>query len=277
MPATIHALLAARIDRLEPEERGVLQRAAVEGRLFHRGAVAELLPDGRDRRAGRHAARARAEGVGPPRPLALRRRRRLSVQPRADPGRRVRVDAEGASRRPPRAPRLLARGRRDAHVAGGDEIVGYHLEQAYVAPRRARAGRRRGARRRAERRATARARRPARARSGRGAAAAALLDRACRLLEVDPRERAALLPDLGRALRGNGALDAADEALAEAIDDARRHRRRADRAPGGDRARPARLHARADRARRCPRRSRGARSPSSSRSAATRTSPTPGS
>ncbi len=38
VPATIQALLAARIDRLEPGERAVLQRASVEGRLFHRGA-----------------------------------------------------------------------------------------------------------------------------------------------------------------------------------------------------------------------------------------------
>ena len=44
VPATIQALLAARIDRLEPGERAVLQRASVEGRLFHRGALAELLP-----------------------------------------------------------------------------------------------------------------------------------------------------------------------------------------------------------------------------------------
>jgi hypothetical protein len=34
---TIQAVLAARIDRLEPRERAVLQRASVEGRLFHRG------------------------------------------------------------------------------------------------------------------------------------------------------------------------------------------------------------------------------------------------
>ena len=44
VPATIQALLAARIDRLEPGERAVLQRASVEGRFFHRGALAELLP-----------------------------------------------------------------------------------------------------------------------------------------------------------------------------------------------------------------------------------------
>jgi len=45
VPPTIQALLSARIDRLPPEERDVLARASIEGRLFHRGAVAELLPD----------------------------------------------------------------------------------------------------------------------------------------------------------------------------------------------------------------------------------------
>ena len=42
VPPTIQALLAARIDRLEAAERAVIQRASVEGRLFHRGAVALL-------------------------------------------------------------------------------------------------------------------------------------------------------------------------------------------------------------------------------------------
>ena len=45
VPPTLHALLAARIDALAPEERAVAQRASVEGRSFHRGAVAELLPE----------------------------------------------------------------------------------------------------------------------------------------------------------------------------------------------------------------------------------------
>ena len=44
MPPTIQALLAARIERLRPEERTVLERAAVVGRHFSRSAVAELLP-----------------------------------------------------------------------------------------------------------------------------------------------------------------------------------------------------------------------------------------
>src|SRR5919201_4047913 len=45
IPPTIQALLAARIDRLEPEERDVIARASVEGRVFHRGAVAELATE----------------------------------------------------------------------------------------------------------------------------------------------------------------------------------------------------------------------------------------
>jgi class 3 adenylate cyclase len=44
MPPTIQALLAARIERLRPEDRLVLERAAVVGRHFSRAAVAHLLP-----------------------------------------------------------------------------------------------------------------------------------------------------------------------------------------------------------------------------------------
>ncbi len=44
MPPTIQALLAARIERLRPDERTVLERAAVIGRQFSRAALAELLP-----------------------------------------------------------------------------------------------------------------------------------------------------------------------------------------------------------------------------------------
>src|SRR5216117_3671500 len=44
MPPTIQALLAARIERLRPEERIVLERAAIVGRQFSRAAVTHLLP-----------------------------------------------------------------------------------------------------------------------------------------------------------------------------------------------------------------------------------------
>jgi class 3 adenylate cyclase/tetratricopeptide (TPR) repeat protein len=45
VPPSIQALLAARIDQLDPLERRVLARAAVEGEVFHRGAIQALLPE----------------------------------------------------------------------------------------------------------------------------------------------------------------------------------------------------------------------------------------
>ena len=39
---TIHALLQARLDRLGAQERSVIERAAVEGEIFHAAAVTEL-------------------------------------------------------------------------------------------------------------------------------------------------------------------------------------------------------------------------------------------
>jgi class 3 adenylate cyclase/tetratricopeptide (TPR) repeat protein len=70
VPPTIQALLAARIDRLDPEERDLLARAAVEGRLFHRSAVAELLPAETSGRLGAHLLRlVRKEFLRPDRAL----------------------------------------------------------------------------------------------------------------------------------------------------------------------------------------------------------------
>jgi class 3 adenylate cyclase/tetratricopeptide (TPR) repeat protein len=45
VPPTLRALLAARLDQLDESERSVLERGAVEGELFHRGAVQALAPD----------------------------------------------------------------------------------------------------------------------------------------------------------------------------------------------------------------------------------------
>ena len=45
IPPSIQALLAARLDGLNSEERTVIERAAVEGKVFHRGAVTELAPE----------------------------------------------------------------------------------------------------------------------------------------------------------------------------------------------------------------------------------------
>lgn len=45
IPPTIGSLLAARLDRLDAEERAVIERASVEGERFHSGAVAYLSPE----------------------------------------------------------------------------------------------------------------------------------------------------------------------------------------------------------------------------------------
>ena len=223
VPTTIHALLAARIDRLEPVERNVLQRASVEGRLFHRGAVAELLPShGAEGLGGVLLALTRKELLRPDRSLF-----------EGDDGFRfnhvlIRDVAYASMPKELRADlheRLASwlEGHVGAQLTGQEEIVGYHLEQAYLnLAELGRVG--------AEARAVALNGGRLLGRAGRRvldrdepAAAAALLERACRLLAVEPAERVELLPDLGRALRGAGALDAADAALADAIEHATRH------------------------------------------------------
>jgi class 3 adenylate cyclase len=45
VPPTLRALLAARLDQLDPAERAVLECGAVEGEVFHRGGIQALAPD----------------------------------------------------------------------------------------------------------------------------------------------------------------------------------------------------------------------------------------
>ena len=45
VPPTITGLLEARLDRLSSEERAVIGRASVEGRVFHWGSVTALSSD----------------------------------------------------------------------------------------------------------------------------------------------------------------------------------------------------------------------------------------
>ncbi|HKO26991.1 MAG TPA: adenylate/guanylate cyclase domain-containing protein, partial [Solirubrobacteraceae bacterium] len=66
VPPTIQALLAARIERLRADERAVVERAAVIGKQFYRGAVAELLaPPARTAIDGHLEALRRKELVEP--------------------------------------------------------------------------------------------------------------------------------------------------------------------------------------------------------------------
>ena len=71
VPPTIHALLAARLDRLTGEERAVIERAAVEGKLFHSGSVEALSVGLEPRRWPSHLALPRAQGADPARQALL--------------------------------------------------------------------------------------------------------------------------------------------------------------------------------------------------------------
>jgi class 3 adenylate cyclase/tetratricopeptide (TPR) repeat protein len=68
VPPTIHLLLAARLDRLDAEERAVIERGAVEGKVFHRGAVTTLSSEtARSQVPTRLLALARKELIRPDR------------------------------------------------------------------------------------------------------------------------------------------------------------------------------------------------------------------
>ena len=67
VPPTLQALLAARLDQLETAERSVLERGAIEGEIFHRGAVQALAPD-ETQVTPRLAALVRKELIRPDRP-----------------------------------------------------------------------------------------------------------------------------------------------------------------------------------------------------------------
>jgi predicted ATPase len=68
VPPTIQALLQARLDTLNDAERGVIERGSVEGKVFHRGAVAALAPArDRDELGGQLLSLVRKELVRPDR------------------------------------------------------------------------------------------------------------------------------------------------------------------------------------------------------------------
>ena len=112
------------------DERAVIERGSVEGKVFHRGAVAELSTEQLRESVWSHLqALVRKELIRPDRTDSARRGR-VPVPAPADSRRGVRSDAEGASRRAARAICGLARPDRPDRREQ-DEIVGYHLEQAY--------------------------------------------------------------------------------------------------------------------------------------------------
>jgi len=131
VPPTIQALLSARLERLGSDERSVMERGSVEGKVFHRGAVLELAPEPiRPAIAAHLMGLVRKELVRPDRPTfageeAFRFRHLL-----------IRDAAYQAMPKETRADlheRFAAWLERAAgeRLTEYEEIVAYHLEQAY--------------------------------------------------------------------------------------------------------------------------------------------------
>jgi class 3 adenylate cyclase/tetratricopeptide (TPR) repeat protein len=127
IPPSIHALLVSRLDALEPEERRVLERASVIGREFSRGAIGTL--SGEDVSATLLSL-ARKDLVEPDRALFAWddgfRFRHILIRDAAYLGlsKETRADLhEGYA-----AWLQDSAGERAAEF---DEILGYHLEQAF--------------------------------------------------------------------------------------------------------------------------------------------------
>jgi class 3 adenylate cyclase/tetratricopeptide (TPR) repeat protein len=129
VPPTLRALLAARLDQLDPAERLVLERGSVEGELFHRGAVHALAPE-ETQITPRLAALTRKDLIRPDR-----------SQVPGDDGFRFRhlLIRDAAYDALPKSERAELHSQfaewldeHGADLVELDEIVGYHLEQATV-------------------------------------------------------------------------------------------------------------------------------------------------
>jgi class 3 adenylate cyclase len=129
VPPSLQTLLAARLDQLETGERTVLERGAVEGAIFHRGAVQALAPP-ETPVTPRLAALVRKELISPTKP-----------QLAGEDGFRFRhlLIRDAAYEALPKAARAELHERfaawleeHGADLVELDEILGYHLEQAWL-------------------------------------------------------------------------------------------------------------------------------------------------
>jgi DNA-binding SARP family transcriptional activator len=130
VPPTIHGLLEARLDRLSQGERTVLERAAVIGRDFQRTALAELTSDFPFGAVDEHLASLVHKDLLQPEQghgtEAFRYRHSLiravayDSMPKGERARLHELFAESLERLPADLP------------PARKELVGYHLEQAYL-------------------------------------------------------------------------------------------------------------------------------------------------
>jgi tetratricopeptide (TPR) repeat protein len=128
VPPTLRALLAARLDQLAPFEREVLERGAIEGEIFHRGAVQALSPKGAKVTPGL-AALVRKQLIRLDKPqLAGEDGFRFRHQLICDAAYEALPKASRADLHQRFADWLEEHGRALVEL---DELLGYHLEQAY--------------------------------------------------------------------------------------------------------------------------------------------------
>jgi DNA-binding SARP family transcriptional activator len=213
LPETVQALLAARLDRLGPGERAVLERGAVVGKEFTAEDVVALLDPSAVPTAAAHLQTLAGRGFVRPRGDGQFGFRHVLVQESVYRSAPKRLRAELHERYADR----LDTDSRD--IPDLDEFVGYHLEQAYRL--RTELGE---SDRRTERLADDAGRRLGDAgvrasKRGDVPASIALLRRATRLLPQGTQLRGELLCDLGIALAGSGKSVDATEVLQGAIDE----------------------------------------------------------
>jgi class 3 adenylate cyclase/tetratricopeptide (TPR) repeat protein len=214
VPPTIEALLAGRLERLDPAERALTERAAVAGRDFSRGGLMALSPP--DELAGLDS-RLRT---------LVRRGLVRALRGGDDDTYRfhhvlVRDVAYAGTTKDARAELHERFGTwLEQRDKAADEIVGYHLEQAHRYRKELEPG---------DPGVLGLAKRAGRvlAAAGIGAwkradarAAANLLGRAASLLPAGEPKRAEILCELGLTLGQLGDSTAADAALTQAIDEA---------------------------------------------------------
>ena len=209
VPASLRALLAARLDHLSPLESRVVDLAAVEGRLFHTDTIVALDPD-------------------------LDLSSVLKVLEHLEQRSLVNLSGLGvwqfahalihdaATRRTPKEDRATIHLRLASHLAEADspvdEVIGSHLERAAKLRRELGAG---GAE-------TAEIERRAGERYGNAGAraygnldltaTAELLGRAASLLPISNSTRSVLLPDLGVSLMETGRFAEAERLLQSATE-----------------------------------------------------------
>ena len=213
LPETVQALLAARLERLGPGERAVLERGAVVGKEFTAEDVTSLLDPDAAPTASAHLRTLSGRGFVRPRDGEVFSFRHALVQEavyRAAP-KRLRADLHE------RFADRLDTGTHD--IAEIDEFVGYHLEQAYnlrtdlgESDRRTARLAEDGGRRLGE--AGVRA-----LKRGDMHATTNLLGRATSLLPTEEPIRRELLCELGIALRTSGDSSGAEAALTTAIEE----------------------------------------------------------